>query len=121
MNRLIRTGILAALGALTCIQLYAQPASFQRAVPVWVNGQQNTPNLTASFRVCIPWNGQSQTQLRLAAHSDYRAYVTGVFLGHGHSVFGDVHSQAVGRAITRGMQGKGAIVAETVQYARTGA
>ena len=88
MNRLIRTGILAALGALTCIQLYAQPASFQRAVPVWVNGQQNTPNLTASFRVCIPWNGQSQTQLRLAAHSDYRAYVNGVFLGHGPCVAG---------------------------------
>ena len=88
MNRLIRTGILAALGALACIQLYAQPASFQRAVPVWVNGQQNTPNLTASFRVCIPWNGQSQTQLRLAAHSDYRAYVNGVFLGHGPCVAG---------------------------------
>lgn len=88
MNRLIRTGILAALGALICIQLYAQPASFQRAVPVWVNGQQNTPNLTASFRICIPWDGQSQTQLRLTAHSDYRAYVNGVFLGHGPCVAG---------------------------------
>lgn len=66
----------------------ARTASFQRAVPIWINGQQTAPNLTASFRVPVEWDGRQNVQLRLTAHCDYRASVNGRFLGHGPCVAG---------------------------------
>ena len=83
MRQLLRTGLLLLAGWFLMPQVQAQPVSFQKAVPVWIAEQQTTPNLTASFRAMIPWNGDSDMQLRITAHSDYRAYVNGTFLGHG--------------------------------------
>lgn len=88
MRQLLRTGLLLLAGWFLMPQVQAQPVSFQKAVPVWIAEQQTTPNLTASFRAMIPWNGDSDMQLRITAHSDYRAYVNGTFLGHGPCVAG---------------------------------
>lgn len=62
--------------------------SFQRAVPIWIDGQQTVPNVTASFRVPVEWDGQQSMELRLTAHCDYRVSVNGHFLGHGPCVAG---------------------------------
>ncbi len=62
--------------------------SFQRAVPIWIDGQQTVPNVTASFRVPVEWDGQQLMELRLTAHCDYRVSVNGHFLGHGPCVAG---------------------------------
>lgn len=67
----------------------AQSTGFQRAVPVWIAEKQIAPNLTASFRVPVQWDGRSAVQLRLTAHCDYRASVNGEFLGHGPCVAGE--------------------------------
>ncbi len=67
----------------------AQSVSFQKAVPIWINDLQTVQNVTASFRVVIPWDGASDVLLRLTAHCDYRAFVNGQFLGHGPCVAGE--------------------------------
>ena len=78
------------LGGLGSFNLKAQipSTSFQRAVPIWIEGQQTVPNVTASFRVPVQWDGKQQVELRLTAHCDYRASLNGQFLGHGPCVAG---------------------------------
>jgi len=66
----------------------AQPASFLKALPVWVSGKQTEKNVTASFRVVIQATNASQVILRLTASSNYRAWINGEFLGHGPCVAG---------------------------------
>jgi len=86
---------------------YAVKESFNSAIPVWVDsrnvwdqkkekysittsGRHNTrqaePNLTASFRTVINVSNADNIVLRLAASSDYRAWINGEFLGHGPCV-----------------------------------
>lgn len=67
-------------------QVKGQSVSFLEAVPVFAEGNQAEKNITASFRTKIMWNGSDKITLRLTAHSDYRAFVNGVFLGHGPCV-----------------------------------
>lgn len=88
MKLLLRIGMFLLLGGLFRPQVQAAPVTFQKAVPIWIAEQQTTPNLTASFRAIIPWDGEEEMELRLTAHSDYRAYVNGTFLGHGPCVAG---------------------------------
>lgn len=93
--------------AQSCGEAYATMESFKAAIPVWVDSRnkwdakekaysittsgrhttrQAEENLTASFRAIINANKSEETVLRLAASSNYRAYVNGVFLGHGPCV-----------------------------------
>lgn len=67
-------------------QVKGQSVSFLEAVPVFAEGNQAEKNITVSFRTKIMWNGSDKITLRLTAHSDYRAFVNGVFLGHGPCV-----------------------------------
>ena len=64
----------------------AQPVSFVKAVPVWAMARQTEKNLTVSFRAVIQNNNLSEVTLRLAASSNYRAWVNGEFLAHGPCV-----------------------------------
>ncbi len=65
-----------------------QDTFFRQAVPVWVSDRQTTKNLTVSFRANFGWDGKGDILFRIAAHADYRAYVNGIFLGHGPCVAG---------------------------------
>ncbi len=61
---------------------------FHHAVPVWASDRQTDKNLTVSFRGSFQWNGHEMVSFHVAAHSGYRAYINGVFLGHGPCVAG---------------------------------
>lgn len=83
---------------------------FSKAVPVWIDSRnvkksesdkfytlttsgrhdsrQSEKNLTASFRACFNLEQTSNVVLKLAASTDYRAFVNGKFLGHGPCVAG---------------------------------
>lgn len=88
----------------------AKDAFFQKAIPVWIDSRnvkktetdkryvlttsgrhtarQAEQNLTVSFRAKITVDPKSDISLKLAASSDYRAWINGQFLGHGPCVAG---------------------------------
>ncbi len=74
-----------------CATSAGQTKFFEKAVPVWASSRQTEKNLTVSFRTTITWDGSTDVMFRLTACSDYRAYVNGVFLGHGPCVAGLGH------------------------------
>lgn len=83
---------------------------FSKAVPVWIDSRnvkktesdqsytlttsgrhdsrQVEKNLTASFRACFNLEQTTNVVLKLAASTNYRAFVNGQFLGHGPCVAG---------------------------------
>ena len=60
---------------------YSPP--FIGARPVWLAGRKAEKNVMAAFRACFSHPGSKDCTLNVACSSVYRAFVNGVFLGHG--------------------------------------
>ncbi len=60
--------------------------SFVEAKPIWPQGQERTKNLTVSFRQPVQMKKGQTAMLKIAASTNYRAYVNGKFLAHGPCV-----------------------------------
>ncbi len=80
--------LFAAITGFLCSNAAGQAAYFQKALPIWIDGTQVDKNLTASFRTIIRYDNAAEVTFRLTASCDYRAYINGVFLGHGPCVAG---------------------------------
>ena len=58
-------------------------ASFLSARPIWPAGRATEMNRFVGFRAIVPPTASRPVTLRVTASSVYRAYVDGVFVGHG--------------------------------------
>lgn len=70
-----------------CVMLCAVAAApgdaFLNARPVWPEGRETEKNLTVGFRAVFDAPGDASVVLRVTASPIYRAFVNGVFAGHG--------------------------------------
>lgn len=83
----ILIGVLAVLACPACTSVaedLQSVDSFQHAVPVWASGREQEKNLTLSFREVV--RGGRKADIRIAASTDYRLKVNGVFVAHGPCV-----------------------------------
>lgn len=62
--------------------------AFEQAVPVWADGRAEEQNVYLTFRSLVKGDDVRQTQVRLAASTDYRMTVNGEFVSHGPCVAG---------------------------------
>ncbi|RHJ82451.1 family 78 glycoside hydrolase catalytic domain [Parabacteroides sp. AM08-6] len=66
--------------------LFNEVSSFVKAKPIWPEGNEKKQNMTVSFRRVFHVKSIESANLKIAASTDYRAYVNGKFLAHGPCV-----------------------------------